>query len=593
MPRAVTLVCRRNSLPRLALAALFAALLLASATTPSFAEMTRRAKPEGGIVERGGAGYVEGELLVKFREQLAPEDRARAARAEGDQVDRTITPDGLVKVKLAPGRTVLNSLTQWNARRDVEYAGPNPVAHAFFMPNDSVIATFDIAWNLRAVHAFDAWDVVRGDPRVVLAIIDSGVAYEDRLIPQAELAFVSPRAVSYRRSPELGPFLPGWDFVNDDPYPDDDYGHGTNVATIAAGAANNRAGSAGIAFGVTLLPIKVLDYRGDSSLELIVQGIRFAADHGANVANMSLGFPPIGLFRDLGFPENVLAHMFSPLRDAVDYAQHRGTILVAASGNFNAAQVSLPAGYPGVIAVGATNVDNRRSSYSSYGSALDFVAPGGDFTDLNGDGIQDQIGLLSIKPYRSDGSLANPDSFNVFFFIGTSAAAPHVSGAVALLLSKGLTRQSDIEQTLRATAVPPFAVNGGFDPEYGSGLIDLAAAVRFAPPGHLRKAGDDGGGDTGGGTGDPVPPEILSGNPSRGGAYIAFQVRQPGVVRARIFDAHGRLVRTLFEGPSATGRRTVLWDGHASDGTTAPSGVYFFRLETPQGSAVRKVAFLR
>jgi serine protease len=538
-----------------------------------------------------GPGYVEGELLVKFRQDVAPEDRSRAARSEGDQVDRTITTDGLVKVKLGAGRSVLSAMDRWSLRGDVEYAAPNLTARSFFVPNDSLIDKYDITWNLRAVHAFEAWDVVRNaDPNVVLAIIDSGVAYEDRLIPEAELAFVSPRAVSYRRSPELiGPFLPGYDFVNDDAYPDDDYGHGTNVATIAAGAGNNRAGSAGVAWGVSIMPVKVLDYRGDSNMEWIVAGIRFAADHGAHIANLSLGFPPLGYFRAIGYPPNVINQMFRPLRDAVDYAQAHGTILVAASGNFAAPEVSLPAGYSSVIAVGASNVDNRRSSYSSYGSRLDLLAPGGDFTDVNGDHIQDQIALMSIKPYRSDGSLANPDSLDTFFFIGTSAASPHVAGAVALLMSKGITRSAEIEQILRSTTMNP--LSGGSD-EYGSGVLDLSAAVRYGR-GKNATGATDGGGDSGGATGDPLFPELFSGNPSVGDASIGFQVRQGGEVRVRIFDARGRLVRTLFEGHSTMGARRARWDGTVSNGSKAPSGVYFFRIETPQGNATRKFAFLR
>lgn len=575
---------RRNSMPRFALAALLCTLLAGTTTSLATARTDARHIPRE---ELRGPVYVEGELLVKFREDVAPEERVRAARAQGDRFDETITSSGLVKVRLGPGRKVLDAIDGWNARREVEYAAPNATARAFFVPNDTIIAKFDIAWNLRAVHAFDAWDVVRGDPRVVLAIIDSGVAHEDRVIPEDERRFVAPLSQMYLRSPELpGPFVQGYDFVNDDPFPDDDYSHGTNVATIAAGAANNVAGSAGIAFGVTIMPIKVLDYRGDSNMEWIVKGIQYAVDHNADVANLSLGFPPITLFRELGFPGNVLAHMFKPLRDVVGYAHKKGTILVGATGNFDYPEVSPPAVYSSVIAVGATNVDNRRSSYSSYGSALDIMAPGGDFTDLNGDHIQDQIALMSMKPYRSDGSLARPDSFNTFFFIGTSAAAPHVSGAVALLLSRGMTRQGEIGQALRSTAVP-----GSSTQEYGAGLLDLAAAVRFGAPLASEPPADDGGG--GGETGGGVNPELISGNPSRGTAAIALQISRPGTIRARIFDVRGRLVRTVFEGESATGDRTVRWDGRGADGSAAASGVYFFRIDTPEGSAIRKVAFLR
>jgi serine protease len=530
-------------------------------------------------------GYVPDELLVKFKGQVTPDQRNAAAAAEGAQVVGDVTDDGLVKVKLGAAQSVTGVLDEWNARPDVEYAAPNIYARGFFTPNDTTIAHFDLAWNLRAVHAYQAWDVVRGSPDIILAIIDSGMAFEDRTIPSYELPFVKPGVTTYRQSPELpGPFVPGWDFVHDDPNPDDDNGHGTFVATIAAGQANNVAGSAGIAFGVTLMPIKVLDYRGDSNMDWIVKGIRYAADHGADVANLSLGFPPVRLFRVLGFPENFLAHMFNPLQDAVNYAQRRGTILVGAAGNFDAPEVSLPAGYPGVIAVGATGPDNTRASYSSYGTTLDFMAPGGDFGDVNGDHIQDGIFELSIKPFRSEGSLANPDSFDVFVQFGTSNAAPHVAGAVALLRSLGLRDQGAIEQTLRATSVNPFTTNSGFDPTYGFGLIQLDQAV-LHPVGANSLAASIQPGN--------LAARIGSANPARGSAHLSFVTSRPGSVRVSVFDVRGALVRTVQDGVLDSGSHAALWDGRTAAGAPAPSGVYWMRVDAPDGFAVRKVAFLR
>jgi serine protease len=476
-------------------------------------------------------------------------------------------------------------LDRWNARTDVEYAAPNLHARGFFTPNDTTIAEFDLAWNLRQVHAYEAWDVVTGDPEVVVAIIDSGVAFEDREIPAYERPFVKPGVTMYRRSPELpGPFRAGWDFVHEDPNPNDDNGHGTFVATIAAGAANNVAGSAGIAFGVTLLPIKIIDYRNDSEMDWIVKGIRFAADQGAHVANMSFGFPPYRLFRALGYPESFLTHMFKPLRDAVNHAQRRGTILVGAAGNFGAPEVSLPAAYPGVISVGATGPDDTRSSFSSYGEDLDFMAPGGDFGDVNGDHVQDGIFVLGMKPYRSEGSLANPDSFNVFVSFGTSDAAPHVTGAVALLLSLGLRDQGAIEQTLRATAVNRFRSNSGVDFAYGNGLIQLDRAVRNpvgAPSLNSRAFGGS------------LAARIESGNPARGSARIAFRLSRSGPARVRVFDVRGALVRTLEDRVQGPGEHAVTWDGLGAGGAPAASGVYWLRVDTAEGTAVRKVAFLR
>lgn len=529
-------------------------------------------------------GYAPGELLVKFRGQVTADGRRRAAAAEGAVVAADVTPDGLVKVRLAPGQTVDGVLDRWNARPDVEYAAPNLYARGFFVPNDTTIANFDLAWNLRAVHAYGAWDVVTGSPDVVLAIIDSGVAFEDRAIPPYEIPFVKPGVTMYRRSPELpGPFVPGWDFVHDDPYANDDNGHGTFITTIAAGAANNTAGSAGIAFGVTIMPIKVLDYRNDSDMEWIVKGIRLAADQGADIANLSLGFPPVRLFRSLGYKESFLAHMFKPLAEAVNYAQRRGTILVAASGNIGAPELSLPAGYPGVISVGATGPDDTRTSYSNYGPDLDFMAPGGDFGDVNGDHVQDGIFVLSIKPFRSEGSLANPDSFDVFIQFGTSNAAPHVAGAVALLQSLGLRDQGAIEQTLRATAVNRFQTTAGFDPKYGFGLIQIEEAVRHPVGGSLAAALREG----------TLSARIASSNPARGSAKIAYSTSRSGPVRVQVFDARGALVRTIEDHATGAGVHAITWDGRGSGGAVAASGVYWMRIDAPGGSAVRKVAFLR
>ena len=384
-----------------------------------------------------------------------------------------------------------------------------------------------------------------------------------------------------------GPFLPGWDFANDDAHPNDDNGHGTSVTTIAAGAANNTAGSAGIAFGVTLLPVKVLDYRNDANMDDIIQGIRFAADQGADVINLSLGFAPMGLFRALGFPESELAHMFKPLRDAVLYAQRMGSIVVAASGNFDASEVSFPAGMPGVIAVGATGVDDRRAGYSSYGNQLDFMAPGGDFVEVNGDHVQDGVAVLSIKPHRSAGSLAKPDSFDVFIFFGTSGAAPHVSGAVALLRSLGLRDQGMIEQTLRASTVNSFQTSSAFDPMYGFGLIQLGRAVRN-PVGQLKD-----GASLAGEGGGAIQAKLLSANPARGETGLEFRTSRAGHVRARVYDVRGAVVRVLHDGIAGEGMMRLRWDGRDDSGAEASHGIYFIRVETVDGSSTRKVAFLR
>ncbi|HEY6221604.1 MAG TPA: S8 family serine peptidase, partial [Candidatus Eisenbacteria bacterium] len=368
-------------------------------------------------------------------------------------------------------------------------------------------------------------------------------------------------------------------------HPNDDNGHGTSVATIAAGAANNTAGSAGVAFGVTLLPVKVIDHEDNAESDNIVKGIRFAADNGADIINLSLGYPPLSLLRTLGFTDSMLVALFDPLKDAVRYAQRRGSILVAATGNFDFPEVSFPAGLPGVIAVGATNVDMRPASYSSYGPTLDFMAPGGDFTELNGDHVQDGVAVMSIKPFRSTGSLANPDSFNVFIFFGTSGASPHVAGAVALLMSLGVKNQHSIVKALRETAINPFGTTGVFDPTYGYGLIQIDKAVRAVARRKHHKHGRD--------RDDDFESHVISQNPVGQEVAISFQTASPGPVTARVFDVRGALVRTLLNNSAQPGPYLVRWDGRDDRGVAVPSGVYFFRIETVQGQSIHKVAFLR
>jgi serine protease len=558
--------------------------LLACLATPAGAQPWLKDIPQIREPEFRAPGWVSDEILVQFKDAKDQEAMARAARDEGGELREVVTPDGLARVRLASGSEVRPAMAQWMRRPDVLYAAPNFKAHGFFVPNDTTIATFDLAWNLRAIDAYSAWDVARGDPSIVLGIVDSGVAFEDHPIPPNEQPFVKPGVTMYRRSPELpGPFLPGWDFVHDDAHPNDDNGHGTMVATLAAGLANNTAGSAGIAFGVTILPVKVLDYRTDAQADDIVQGIRFAADHGANVINLSLGFPPLHFFEGLGFTRPEINDMFRPLKDAIQYAQRRGAIIVAAAGNFDADEVSLPAAYPGVIAVGATGFDDLPTSYTSTGQKLSLMAPGGDFTELNGDHVQDALFELGIKPFRSVGSLANPDSFGVFPFFGTSGASPQVAGAVALLASMGIKSQGSIEQALRSTAKQMFPPNG-FDRRDGYGLVQVGAAVREAA-GIRSLAGDAPVG--------ALQARMISGNPARGEAALSFRVATPGRVRARVFNARGEMVRTVMDAVREAGLHLVVWDGKDEHGQDAPSGIYFMRIDAKDGAATRKVAFLR
>jgi hypothetical protein len=221
---------------------------------------------------------------------------------------------------------------------------------------------------------------------------------------------------------------------------------------------------------------------------------------------------------------------------------------------------------------------------------LTFVAPGGTDLDENHDGLDDHIPLLSMKPNwtggREEAFLAIPDSFVIWHSIGTSFAAPHVSGAVALLMSLGLRDQGAIERTLRSTARMPFGKPNAHSQEFGFGLIQIDKAVQYAASkGPLKLAAGFGR--------DALGVRISSGNPVRGEATLTFRTARAGPVSARVFDARGALVRTLARDARPAGEQTVRWDGRDAHGAPAASGVYFIRVETAEGTSIRKVAFLR
>jgi subtilisin family serine protease len=274
---------------------------------------------------------------------------------------------------------------------------------------------------------------------------------------------------AYEQAPDLSgtSFMDGWDFVNQDAHPNDDNGHGTHVSGTIAQTTLNKQGVAGVAFGTTIMPVKVLNSAGWGSYNWIASGIRYAVDNGADVISLSLGGSSAS----------------STLEGAVRYAYENGVVVVAAAGNNNGA-VSYPAAYNAyVIAVGATQYNEVKAPYSNYGSSLDLVAPGGNTgVDLNGDGYADGV----LQNTFGD----TPVDWAYWFYQGTSMATPHVSGVAALLLTRNSSlTPDDVRYVLQSTAEDLGAA--GWDIYFGYGLVDAEAALRsLAEPVHLVLAAD-------------------------------------------------------------------------------------------------------
>jgi serine protease len=403
------------------------------------------------------------ELIVRLKNvtvqstALARLQWQRTVRRHGLRIRRNGYREAFQVVSVPPG-TSPAALCQ-ALRRDpsVAYAEPNGLLCASQSPappqeepvNDPL---FRYQWNLSdagfGIRAPSAWKRAPGKGAgIIVAVLDTGIAYENRGV--------------YRQVPDFAgtSFVPGYDFVNDDPYANDDNRHGTHVAGIIAQATGNALGCAGIAPGATLMPVKVLNAQAFGTDDWVANGIRFAADHGAKIINMSLGGP----------------FYSQTMQEAIEYATSRGVLIAAAAGNQGAPAVDYPARAPQCLSVGATRYDGSRCYYSNYGPELSLVAPGGDnLVDQNGDSYPDGILQLSLEDN-------DPTRFRYRFESGTSFSVAHVSGVAALVWSlhpdwSAATVRAALLETARDLGAP------GPDPLYGGGLLDAAAAAAWSPP---------------------------------------------------------------------------------------------------------------
>jgi len=334
-------------------------------------------------------------------------------------------------------------LSKFRSHRAVEFVEPDIVHYALGFPNDPL---HKHQWHLDQINMKEAWEMADGSG-VTVAVVDTGVAYEDW--------------GSFKRAEDLAgtKFVPGYDFVNNNKHPIDDNGHGTHVAGTIAQTTNNGVGVAGIGLEVQIMPLKVLSGGGFGSAAAIAAAIRYAADHGARVINMSLGSP---------MPSYTI-------KQACDYAHAKGVAIVCAAGNSGRRGVGYPARFASCIGVSATRFDEQVTFYSTYGPGVDLAAPGGDTrVDQNGDGMPD--GVLQNTYLR--GKVETEGYHN---FMGTSMACPHVAGVAALLVGRGVTDPEKIRSILTSTARPKG--QRPWDEKYGAGILDAPSALRGRAPG--------------------------------------------------------------------------------------------------------------
>lgn len=421
-------------------------------------------------LSRGGQKYVPGEIIVKFKPGAKEDAIAKLNSRQGTSVLYTNRRLGFRRLGVPRGKNIAAMVELYKSNPNVAYAEPNYIAYAHWMPNDEF---YSYQWHMDnsaygGINAEAAWDIETGNTSVVVAVVDTGVAYENYTESGRWW-----RRTRYYLAPDLADtsFVPGYDFVNNDSHPNDDEGHGTHVTGTIAQSTNNGIGVAGVAFNCSIMPVKVLNSRGSGSYTDIADGIIWAADNGAQIINMSLGG----------------SSGSSALRDAVEYAYNEGVTIICSSGNDGSADtISYPAAYDEFcIAVGATRYDEAVAAYSNGGQSLDLVAPGGDLSvDQNNDGYGD--GVLQQTFGSSTGDMG------YWFYEGTSMAAPHVSGIAALLLANGVvSTPGEVREALQSTAEDHGPV--GWDSEYGWGIVDAYAALQYSAIPNNAPVADAGG----------------------------------------------------------------------------------------------------
>jgi serine protease len=431
-----------------------------------------------------GAQYRRDEVLVRFRDGASPALRARAlAAVRGREVPRVL-PGSWELLAVESGLDARQAAAALAADQAVEEVALNYRATAFQMrPNDQY---FDLQWNFEAIDLPRAWEINPGATTdVVVAVIDTGLnVTSDTFVFSGLLGRF---AIPFARVPDLvedGRIVAPYDFVYRDNIPLDLDGHGTHVAGTIGQLTHNVQGVAGIAYNVKLMPLKVLlgwdvvlaaGIRAEG-YSIIAEAIRYAADSGAQVINLSLGGPGPG----------------PGLRDAIRYAVDHGAFVAIAAGNDGDGdnRVEYPAAYgaeiDGAMTVGAVDRDGRRARYSGHRAYVEICAPGGTIERENDyeRGIT-QIGYNRAATFPSStpiqkllllrlGFRPRFDRFELVPLQGTSMATPHISGVAALLYSQGIRDPRAIEEAITRFARPISATAE----ECGAGLVDPRRALR-------------------------------------------------------------------------------------------------------------------
>ncbi len=391
-----------------------------------------------------GQNFFEGEIYIKLKKQygnrIANLTKAADLKQQLPFIESRLSTNGktiekisrafplvknnelnnILRLKVTQSDDLDKIIEQMKADGYYQYIEKVPFRKIIATPNDT---DYNNQWSVQKIKAAEAWDINPGGADVVVAVVDNAIQTN-----HIDLA---------------ANMLPGKDMSSESDFdpnpPNATFNHGTHVAGIVSAVTNNGIGIAGAANNrVKILPIKATPDGGNpNGIYYGFEGIQWAVDHGAKIISLSWG--------GSGYS--------STEQDVINYAHQNGVIIVAAAGNENSSELQYPASYNHVISVASLDNTDTRSSFSSYGQAVDIAAPGRS--------------ILSTLPFDTYGS-----------FSGTSMATPLVSSCLGYLLScfPALTNE-EVENLMKSTADKIDQLNPGFEGMLGAGRINLLSAV--------------------------------------------------------------------------------------------------------------------
>ncbi len=434
--------------------------------------------------------YEKDQLIVSFVAGTTAEEQKSIVSQFGLTVIEAADESGFALVGTAKGSSLKDAASKLSSHEKVEYVEPNAILEKTFTPKDP---RYGEQWYLPKINAPKAWDSNKGSPAIVVAVIDEGTQKDH---PDLKHSVYKP-----------------YNMVNGSTnYTAGD--HGTHVSGIIA-ANFNSIGTSGVAPRTKVMPINVFSGLG-ADVYTVAKAIRYAADKGAHIINMSLG--------GTSSPAAV--------NDAVQYAAKKGVTIVAAAGNDNTSRTMYPAAYKNVIAVSATMANDGKASFSNYGNYVDVSAPG--------------VNILSTTA-RSRYAAYN----------GTSMATPIISGTAALILAKNpFLTGAEVEYVLKNSAVD--LGSKGKDIYFGNGRVNTARALEKTPaPISNMKA-----------------PSSLAAN-GKGSATVTFNAVKNTTLNVTVVNARGKVVRSLVNNKRwAGGKGSAKWNGKLTNGSLAPTGQY-------------------